>query len=234
MKEKIYLLPGFMCDHRLWDKVVPLLEEEYEIVHMPLPLKSRFDEIDKILQEEFEDEALNLLGFSLGGYISSYFTINHPERVKRLFLVSSSAGASNEIDNKRRKDKVDQVKQEGIAKLSYEKSASLLEKQNQENEELIKILQDMFNDLGYDHFVTHLESTFYRKNLIENMANLNIPVHLFYSTQDRLVNHAFIKELEKKDLAHVKISSREGTSHNIPLEDPITFANKIKEWMKTS
>ena len=49
MKEKIYFIPGLMTDERLWKRVIPFLENEYEIVHIPIPRSEDFDEIIDIL-----------------------------------------------------------------------------------------------------------------------------------------------------------------------------------------
>ena len=63
MKEKIYLIPGLMTDNRLWSRLIPLLEDEYELVHVPIPHSEDFDEIIDILFNFFKEEKINLLGF---------------------------------------------------------------------------------------------------------------------------------------------------------------------------
>lgn len=231
-KEKIYLLPGFMCDDRLWGKLHTLLEE-YELIHIPLPLSNNFDDVIKELDKVFkDDDQLNLLGFSLGGYTASYYTINNPDRVKRLFLVSSTAGITEPSHIKRRHEKLNYIKQNGFKELTYDQAKKFLEEQNKENTELVHTLKDMFNDLGFSHYTTHLELSLYRKNLIEHISSLDIPVHLFHSLEDKLLNHGFVSDLRDKELEHIKINTREGTSHNIPLEDDILLAKHIKEWMQ--
>ncbi|MDD3055365.1 MAG: alpha/beta hydrolase [Aliarcobacter sp.] len=229
MKEKIYLIPGLMTDHRLWSRIIPLLENDYELVHTPIPHSEDFDEIIDILFNEFKEEKINLLGFSLGGYIASYFAITYPNRVNRLFTVAATPGNSTEAEIERRKEKFVSIEKEGFVGLSYEKAKSLLEKQN--NEESIKIIQDMFIDLGKESFISQLTSTFYRKDLFEDLINLSIPIWFFYSKNDRLLNQEAIKKL-LLDNHNMNIISREGTSHNIPLEVPELLSNEIKKWMK--
>ena len=229
MKEKIYLIPGLMTDNRLWSRLIPLLEDEYELVHVPIPHSEDFDEIIDILFNEFKEEKVNLLGFSLGGYIASYFAITYPNRVNRLFTVAATPGNSTEAEIERRKEKFVAIEKEGFVGLSYEKAKSLLEKQN--DEESIKIIQDMFMDLGKESFISQLTSTFYRKDLFEDLINLSIPIWFFYSKNDRLLNQEAIKKL-LLDNHNMNIISREGTSHNIPLEVPELLSNEIKKWMK--
>ena len=229
MKEKIYLIPGLMTDNRLWSRIIPLLENDYELVHTSIPHSEDFDEIIDILFNEFKEEKVNVLGFSLGGYLASYFAITYPNRVNRLFTVAATPGNSTEAEIERRKEKFVAIEKEGFVGLSYEKAKSLLEKQN--DEESIKIIQDMFMDLGKESFISQLTSTFYRKDLFEDLINLSIPIWFFYSKNDRLLNQEAIKKL-LLDNHNMNIISREGTSHNIPLEVPELLSNEIKKWMK--
>ena len=50
MKEKIYLIPGLMTDERLWSRIIPLLKDQYELIHVPIPHTGDFDEIIDILK----------------------------------------------------------------------------------------------------------------------------------------------------------------------------------------
>ena len=90
MKEKIYLIPGLMTDERLWSRIIPLLKDEYELIHVPIPHTGDFDEIIDILFNLFTEDKVNLLGFSLGGYIASYFAITYPNRVNKLFMLAAT------------------------------------------------------------------------------------------------------------------------------------------------
>lgn len=231
MKEKIYLIPGLMTDNRLWSRLIPHLQNEYELVHIPIPHSEDFDEIIDILFNTFKEEKINLLGFSLGGYIASYFAITYPNRVNRLFTVAATPGNSTEAEIERRKEKFVAIEKEGFTGLTYEKAKSLVEEKNQEDIELINIIQDMFMDLGKETFISQLTSTFYRRDLFEDLTNLDIPIWFFYSTNDRLLNKEAIKKL-LLDTHNMNVISRVGTSHNIPLEEPELLSLHIKDWMR--
>ena len=166
---------------------------------------------------------------ALAKFFASQHAITYPNRVNRLFTVAATPGNSTEAEIERRKEKFVAIEKEGFVGLSYEKAKSLLEKQN--DEESIKIIQDMFMDLGKESFISQLTSTFYRKDLFEDLINLSIPIWFFYSKNDRLLNQEAIKKL-LLDNHNMNIISREGTSHNIPLEVPELLSNEIKKWMK--
>ena len=52
-----------MTDIRLWSRLIPYLENDYEIVHIPIPHSEDFDEIIDILFNQFEEEKVNILVF---------------------------------------------------------------------------------------------------------------------------------------------------------------------------
>ena len=233
VKEKIYLIPGLMTDERLWSRIIPLLKDEYELIHVPIPHTGDFDEIIDILFNLFTEDKVNLLGFSLGGYIASYFAITYPNRVNKLFMLAATPGSSSEAEIERRKQKFTVIEQEGFLGLSYEKAKSLVEEKNQNDEELIKIIQDMFMDLGKETFITQLTSTFHRKDLFIDLLNLDIPIWFHYSIDDRLLSTRALKKLNLVE-HNMKLIPRVGTSHNIPLEEPELLSNILRAWMKES
>jgi len=231
MKEKIYLIPGLMTDERLWKRVIPLLKNDYELIHVRIPHTQDFDEIIDILFNFFKEDKVNILGFSLGGYIASYFAVTYPNRVNKLFMLAATPGASNEAEIERRKEKFAVIEKNGFTGLSSEKAKSLVEKQNQNDEDLIETIQDMFMDLGKETFISQLTSTFNRLDLFDDLINLDLPIYFYYSTEDRLLNHNSINKLLSTE-HNITIVSRKGTSHNIPLEAYTTLNLEIRKWMK--
>lgn len=102
MKTKIYMIPGFMNNEKLWSRLTPLLEDKYELVHLEIPLKDSFDEMADEIYEKIEDEKINLMGFSLGGYISCYFGLKYPNKINKILVVACTpANLSKEECEKR-------------------------------------------------------------------------------------------------------------------------------------
>ena len=230
-KEKIYFIPGLMTDIRLWSRALPFLKDDFEIVHIPIPKSTDFDEIVDILNKEFKEEKINILGFSLGGYIASYFTCKYPQRVKRLFTVAATPGTTSKVELERREKKLVDFENSSEFGLELEKAIMLLEEQNQSDLSLAQTMVDMFNDLGRDTFLTQLKSTFNRVDLFDKLKDKTIPMYMLYSSNDRLLDLEALDKLHNQK-HNIKLIIRDGTSHNIPLEFPELFANSIKKWMK--
>lgn len=231
MREKIYFIPGLMTDIRLWSKALPLLKDDFEIIHIPIPSSTDFDEIVDILNKEFKEDKINILGFSLGGYIASYFTCKYPQRVKRLFTVAATPGTTSKIELERREKKLVDFENSSEFGLELEKAIMLLEEQNQNDLSLAQTMVDMFNDLGRDTFLTQLKSTFNRVDLFDKLKDKTIPMYMLYSSNDRLLDLEALDKLHNQK-HNIKLIKRDGTSHNIPLEFPELFASSVKEWIK--
>lgn len=230
-KEKIYFIPGLMTDNRLWSRALPFLEDEFEIVHTPIPLFTDFDKIVEFLDNIFKEKKINILGFSLGGYIASYYTCKYPQRVKRLFTVAATPGTTSSIEKARREKKLEEFVNSNEFGLEFEKATMLLEEQNQNDLSLVQTMVDMFNDLGKEVFITQLKSTFNRIDLFDCLKKQSIPIHMLYSQNDRLLDLEALEKLHTKE-HNFKLIIKDGTSHNIPLEFPELFSKSIKEWIK--
>ena len=230
MKEKIYLLPGLMCNEQLWARVTPFLEKKYELIPIAIPNISNFDQIIAILDTIFHEGKINLFGFSFGAYIASYYSIKYPKRVKRLFLNAGTPSKMSSIEVGKRNKMIELMKTLGFNGLSFKKVVSLLEESNQKDEQLIHIIQKMYTDLGEEVYLSQMKTINNRISLEESLTQLSIPIRFFYSTNDRLFTY---ESLENFTDTHTNITkvSRRGTSHMIPLEFPEELSEQIQLWM---
>ena len=119
----------------------------------------------------------------------------------------------------------------GFKGLSHKKVVSLLEVSNKKDKNLIKLIQQMYEDLGEDVFRTQMASTLNRENLLEKMSHLDVPMTFLYCDEDRLVNTKWIENFSQvTDIGTFeKISS---TSHMLPLERPLEVSQAIKKWIE--
>lgn len=221
-----------MSDERLWSRIKPYLEDKYELIHLPIPLSDNFETISKEFENIIEDENINLLGFSLGAYVASYFAIKNPSKVKRLFLVAGTTGTMNDDEIIKRKKALNQMENFGFKGLSNNMVLSLIDEKNYIDKELINLIKNMFKDLGDEVYKTQMQLTFNRIDISCDLRKLNIPIKLFYSDDDNLLNYSVLDKFTKKD-KNIIIVSKKGTSHMIPLEDAEILSKEIMSWIRT-
>lgn len=97
----LVLLHGFPLDHHLWDEVVPLLEDSFDIllpdlrgfgdstiVDSPRGIEDYAADVAGLL-DQLGIEKAAIVGHSMGGYVALAFARLYPDRVRGLGLVSS-------------------------------------------------------------------------------------------------------------------------------------------------
>lgn len=121
------LLHGFPLDHHLWDEVVPLLEDRFDLIIPDLRGFGGSSTVDSFYSmEDYASDIAALLdhlgiikaaivGHSMGGYVALAFARLYPERVSGLGLVSSQVLADTEERKKGRYKSAAEVADKGIA-----------------------------------------------------------------------------------------------------------------------
>jgi pimeloyl-ACP methyl ester carboxylesterase len=231
MKTTLYLLPGLMCNEQLWKSLTPLLEDSYELITLELPLKTSFDAMIEELAQTLPLRAVNLVGFSLGGYVASYFAVRYAHRVSGLFIISHCPKPLLLQEIQKRKDAISLVETYGFKALSVKKVQSLLEEKNQNNKALIALIQQMYVDLGKEVFKTQMQATLVRKDLFEELLELRTPLGFCYSVKDNLIDTHWLKRFAQKK-SSVLMFTNESSSHMLPLERPQEVALSIEKWVK--
>jgi pimeloyl-ACP methyl ester carboxylesterase len=97
----LVLLHGFPLDHHLWDEVVPLLDDTFDVIVPDLrgfgestigDSQAGMDDYASdiaALLDQLEIQKAAIVGHSMGGYVALAFARLYPERVMGLGLVSS-------------------------------------------------------------------------------------------------------------------------------------------------
>ena len=123
----LVLLHGYPLDHHLWDDVVPLLKETFDLI---IPDLRGFGESTTVAtpygMNDFASDIAGLLdqlgiqktalaGHSMGGYVALAFAERYPERLNGLALVSSQVLADPPDRKEARYKTAAEVAEKGIS-----------------------------------------------------------------------------------------------------------------------
>lgn len=180
-------------------------------------------------QSTIRSEKLNLVGFSLGGYLATYFAIKLPSQVEKLFVISNSPTALPDQELKQRESTLSLIGKHGYTGMGRSKAASMLDPENQ-TDEIIESILAMDRALGADELTSQYRYTSKRLNLAENLANFPKPAHFYFSQGDPLVNPTWLNRLSNKN-ANISTTCTQGSGHMLPMEKPRELASLIRSWM---
>jgi pimeloyl-ACP methyl ester carboxylesterase len=196
--------------------------------YLHIPREKNFDELAEHFNELFSNDSVNLVGFSLGGYIATYFSLLYPQRVNKLFVISNSPTSLSSAELNQRKDTLQLVKKYGYKGISRHRARTLLDAGSQ-IDRLTDIILEMDNDLGEAEFISQYQ---YTSNRIDLAARVNeLPRHtcFYYSVDDSLVSAQWLNKISKAN-PKLSVISTAGSGHMLPLEKPRELAEYLNDW----
>ncbi|MCF2859525.1 alpha/beta hydrolase [Pseudoalteromonas sp. SMS1] len=227
--KRVYVIAGTMCNHKLWNMVQAKINTHIELIHLTIPRDASFNEICKYFNDSITEESINLLGFSLGGYIAAYFSTLFPNKVKRLFIISNSPTKLPVSEVKQRSQMLAFVKNFGYGGLSTHKAKLLLDPGNV-TQAHIELLQEMDKDLGPDEFISVYTHTSERHCLKSSLLSLKIPLIYWYSEHDSLINTDwFDSTIEQQTSCEVHVAP--GCGHMLPIEQDAQLTRLLIHWL---
>jgi pimeloyl-ACP methyl ester carboxylesterase len=232
VRKKLHLIPGTMCNEQLWIELLPYLQDSFELVYLSIPRGKNFDELADYYYDLFDGDSVNLIGFSLGGYIASYFSTVYPECVEKLFVISNSPTSLPIEELNQRSDILRYVGIHGYQGISRKKAAGLLDSKKQ-TDSLIALILAMDSECGEKEFISQYQYTSKRTDLTQTISQLPFNIHVYYSENDPLVNAKWLNDLTQL-APKLTLSSTSGSGHMLPLEKPSELAGYITEWAALS
>lgn len=232
IKPKVYLIPGTMCNEKLWDGIVKELGDNYDLVHLAIPLGENIDAIVDLLIEKMGFNDVRLVGFSFGGYLASAIAIKIPSRIKSLIIISHSPCSLSSQELKNREEGLALIVKYGYKGISREKASTLFG-ETSVNDKSLRIIRDMDAELGEKTLVNQLSIGSERKDLALDLLGLGILTTLIYSESDPMVNHQWIADFQSNAPA-VRVLPLPGSGHMLPIEKPLELANSLRNVLADS
>ncbi|SBS31990.1 Alpha/beta hydrolase family protein [Marinomonas aquimarina] len=222
---EVYCLPGTMCTELLWQELFPFLPKHIVLKHVTLPVVSNLSEMVSVIISQLPDRPVNLLGFSLGGYLVSEIARLAPERIERAMVLSNSASELPETEKQQRQQALEWVLKSGYRGIPMKKAKAMLLPEHAVQERLLQIILDMDGALGEAVFVAQLQATLERRNNVAAIEESGRPWQVLAGLGDQFVSSDALKQIAQLSNVSVKVVAQSG--HMLPLEQPKWVANKM-------
>ncbi|WP_392384146.1 alpha/beta fold hydrolase [Marinomonas primoryensis] len=230
MLANVYCLPGTMCDERLWDYTQQALGESIILKHVYIPMEETIETIVDALAVILPEHPINLLGFSMGGYLACAFAVKYPERVNGLIVVSNTATSLLDSERQQREIALNWVTKQGYGGIPKKKVIIMLGQANKVREELVECIQSMDKRLGGTIFIQQLKSSLVRPNLLPRLEKTAFPLCFAIGSDDALLSNAVLDKMKDSERFNVHVVDECG--HMLPMEQPTWLAALIKRFFK--
>ncbi|MYM83606.1 alpha/beta fold hydrolase [Duganella sp. FT50W] len=224
---RLDFVPGTLCDERMWGRLLPLLGDGFEFNHVPLPKAHTREQMLELIGAHSALKA-NLVGFSLGAYLSVEYALTHPERVQSLTIIGSAGKKLGDKEKTTRERIIPQLEKNLYTGMTQMRLREIVAPEHLDDAELIGIIQRMAVDLGKEVLLAQFRSTIERPDLMDRVRALQCPVLIIGSEHDKLVPADDVRELaDNCPNAQLHLLS-EGAGHMMPLEAPQALAHHMR------
>jgi len=226
----LVLLPGMMCDARLFKHQVEYFSSTREVLVLPIteqPSVSRLaDDILNCAPDKFA-----LAGLSMGGIVAMDIMAKAPERVERLALLDTNPLAEPEQTTRNRLLQIQQVEAGKLADVMRDEMKPLYLVEGPERQGHLDLCMDMAMTLGASVFIRQSKALSSRVDQTETLRGIEVPTLVLCGKHDVLC------PVSRHEYMHQKIASSrlrviDDAGHLPTLENARETNHALADWLR--
>jgi pimeloyl-ACP methyl ester carboxylesterase len=228
-REPLVLLPGMMCDARVFAPQLSALSAHAPVMVAPLHGGARIEDIAthilSMLPERFA-----LLGLSMGGIVALELLRRAPERITRLCLMATTPLSETPDQAAMREPLIISARTGGLEKALQLSLPPEVLAPGPRRFEVLNLVREMGLDLGAELFVDQSRALQRRLDQQATARRCQVPTLILCGEYDRLTpvkRHEFMAEL----IPHAGLEIISGAGHLPGLEQPETVNRALLHWL---
>ncbi len=226
----LVLLPGLMCDARLFAPQVAALSAEMPVTVADI---GGHDTMAALAAAVLADAppVFALGGLSMGGIVAMEVLRQAPERVAKLALMDTNALVEAPEMQARRGPQMDKARAGQLEQVMREEMKPNYLTEGPQRAAILDLCMDMAMDLGADVFVRQSMALRERPDQCDTLRGVRVPTLVLCGRDDRLCPVA------RHELMHALVSDSvleiiEGAGHLPTLEQPEQTTVALHRWME--
>jgi pimeloyl-ACP methyl ester carboxylesterase len=225
------MLPGHMCDRRLWSCIErDLLTSGSEVSHADL---TRHDSMQAMAAAILEKAPASFVavGLSMGGIVALELLRLEPSRVAAVIL--SDTNPAPEAPHRASMRRAQQVKvQNGslAGVVRDELKPAYLAPENRHRHDILDLTYAMAMDLGADVFMLQSEALISRADYRPTLSQIQCPSLVMCGAEDPVCLPEWHRDIADA-IAGAELHLIKGAGHLPPLEQPQRFSQGVLSWL---
>jgi len=233
-RQALVLVPGMMCDRRLFGPQIAHLSDECDIWVADIGGKDSIESLATDLLAEAPFRRFSLCGLSMGGIVAMEVTRQAPQRVNRLALLDTNHLADAPERYEVRNRQIAAARRGELARIIKEEMMPFyFAEENRADPTLQAVVMDMARDLGAVTFVNQSLALRDRKSAAETIGGYADPVLVLCGAEDALCppsRHEAIATL----CQNARLSILSGAGHLSTLERSRAVNLELSRWLATA
>jgi pimeloyl-ACP methyl ester carboxylesterase len=228
--EPLLLLPGLLCDARLWQDPAIALSDIAASVVADL---TRDDTIAAMARRALDEAPARfaLAGLSMGGYVALEIMRAAPERVSRLCLMDTSARPDTEEQRRRRRGLISIARQGRFKGVTPRLLPQLLHPDRLGDAALAEEVMDMATRIGQAAFLRQQQAIMGRPDSRPTLGAIRVPALVIVGEGDQLTPPCLAEEMAAS-IPGARLAVIPESGHLPPMEKPDATAALLREWLQ--
>lgn len=229
--EPLVLLPGTLCDARVFQPVLDLLPPREMIVPELTGAESAAGMAELLLAQRQLPARFALAGFSLGGILALEMIAQAPERISRLALIDTTARPDPEPNWTVRRNAVDRAAQIGVDRYVTDKLWSLYVSGDAAcDQRLRELVGTMSASVGLEAFRRQSEMAIRRSDSRPRLPAIAVPTLVLCGAQERLCPVEVHREMAAL-IPGAELAIIPAAGHFALIEQPDAVATHLRRWL---
>lgn len=225
----LVLIPGMMCDARMWGAIPGALAPRPILHHLPVGADRMADLARDLLQTA--PPRFALAGLSMGGILAMEVLAQAPGRIERLALLDTNPRAEMPEVQARRQPQIDRALAGGLRAVIRDEMKPNYLADGPDRQPILDLCMAMALDLGPEVFACQSRALRDRPDRQATLAGFTGPALVLMGAQDRLCPR------DRHDRMHALMpQSRlviiDGAGHLPPLERPEETTAALRRWLE--
>ncbi|MFS4581125.1 alpha/beta fold hydrolase [Phaeobacter sp. C3_T13_0] len=229
MGDPLVLLPGMMCDARLFAPQLAAFSHKRMVAVAPLRDGNTMEALARSVLDQAPTR-FALAGLSMGGIVAMEMIRQEPERITRLALLDTNALPDPPQNGSMRDAQVAKALSGNLKAVMRDQLKPNYLANGPHRDDILDLCMDMAETLGPDVFADQSHAIQHRLDQRETLKSVGIPTLLICGAEDRLC------PLERHQLMHDLIAGSHlavitGAGHLPTLEQPELTNRTLNAWL---
>jgi pimeloyl-ACP methyl ester carboxylesterase len=229
-KSPLVLLPGLLCDAQLWQ---PQTESLGDIADIWIADHTRSETMAGVARDVLADApfaSFALAGLSMGGYIALEIMRQAPQRVARLALLDTAAGADLPEQTLRRKELIALAERGEFPRVTEILLPLLIHPARLGDPALTEVIKSMAQNVGKEAFVRQQHAIMSRVDSLKLLRTIASPTLALCGRQDALTPLARHEEIVA-GIEGARLEVIEDCGHLSTLERADAVNAALRRWL---
>ena len=230
--QPLILVPGLLCDEALW---APQVASLADVADIAIADTRSDDSIAGMAERLLADapERFALCGLSMGGYVSFEVMCIAPERVTRLALLDTAAGADTPERTAARRELVTLAGrgEDGFEQVIEHHLPGFIHPARLLNTELCDTIRASAQNVGAETYARQQEAIIGRRDQRPNLGAISCPTLVLCGRQDNLTPLALHEEIAA-GIPNASLEVVEDCGHLSTLECPEDVNRALASWLE--